>query len=966
MLLSPFIAIIAIIQWIVRARQKRIGGYSNEYERGYQAGLVAGSRGYAASQETAQQSLPSAAPVATTDGSPQLTASGFVDVTSSLVTEPSAGPFAEGPTTSHDYSSSVVTAAPLTQEEKTRRTLNILLSLGSLLFVAAGIAFITSNFPSGVKLFGICMIVTFFYLGGLALHWFSETLRPAAIAFIGTGLALIPFLAVAFSAYGGMSGEYAWLTVSLIGIGAYYFAAVYLQSQVVSYLTVAFALSLTDSIVATAALPLVWYFAVMIIISLAASVVALMRPSWIPKLFQGPVQYTGTLVTPLALGASLIAFRGLELWHYELLFSLATLHYLVVALQRKSYGLEQLVRLLAHVTLLLIAYDITETSAGFGVLFTILLVAQQMYSVIRTRYAPRGVAVVAEPVWLWVCFAAYLVTPLFWVAVDAAVANTLVLYIILVISLYCAFMLRVSDYGYPGLLALLVLPTYVGSVLTHPSLPAWQITALYTLGAAAALALYFWRARHHSLAVQLLNRIAICAFGLVATVWVLLVPQGGEGIILSGVLTILYIAASYVKFHPYTVVLSSIPILMLSQRIADIYSFGPGETGFIIFGVAAGLAYALGGILGLFGSRARHNVLFAVGQACVVAFALSSLFPLTALSANSAHIVAVCVLLVWLAGSWVAKRLSKSTTSRLYQLFTASYLTYFIVALGISYTLPDSWRVGLLALGVVILWELSYRDKVPTLVYSANALVVWWLYELMRLIGMQEMWIPLSLATISSCLFYTGQLVLSHYGDTTRQTALLYSTWALIGFGVSSSLILSDTTVAGAGLLLFGAATVAIEGYSKRATVYYEVALYLAAGAASILLRKLAPDVDAVVYAHLWASVLAAAGYIRRQGIYRYVLALALLTLVVGLQALEVGGYYSLLFLVEHVVLATLGALYNKPWALRWGVIASILAVFYYLKDIPFLAFTALGAGLIAFVIWRLKRAHTPRPTKIN
>lgn len=66
------------------------------------------------------------------------------------------------------------------------RELNGLLLLGSLLFVAAGIAFVTSGFANEIKLIGLIVIVSLFYVSDIVLYSRQKVLRPAAVAFIGT------------------------------------------------------------------------------------------------------------------------------------------------------------------------------------------------------------------------------------------------------------------------------------------------------------------------------------------------------------------------------------------------------------------------------------------------------------------------------------------------------------------------------------------------------------------------------------------------------------------------------------------------------------------------------------------------------------------------------------------------------------------------------------------------------------
>ena len=192
-------------------------------------------------------------------------------------------------------------------QQRALRNTNIVLYLASFLFVAAGAAFIAAAVDDTVKLFGVWLLVAAFYGAGLYIHANIPRLRPAAVAFAGTGMALLPFAGVALHRFGGVGSEAAWLLTSLVGLVAYYWVAVRLNSIVVSYLTMAFVLSLVGSSVAIASLPIVWGFMSIIGVSLAASLVSYVRPSWLPAVFNQPVERTGQIVTPVVLVASLFA-----------------------------------------------------------------------------------------------------------------------------------------------------------------------------------------------------------------------------------------------------------------------------------------------------------------------------------------------------------------------------------------------------------------------------------------------------------------------------------------------------------------------------------------------------------------------------------------------------------------------------------------------------------------------------------
>ncbi|NCU39027.1 hypothetical protein EOL96_08400, partial [Candidatus Saccharibacteria bacterium] len=103
------------------------------------------------------------------------------------------------------------------KQDQSVRNLNVLLFVASLLFVAAGAAFISAAMPDGIKLLGIWVLVAAFYAAGLFLQD-SEKLRPAGVAFAGTGLGLLPFAGLALHQLAQMPGEIAWALTSIVGV----------------------------------------------------------------------------------------------------------------------------------------------------------------------------------------------------------------------------------------------------------------------------------------------------------------------------------------------------------------------------------------------------------------------------------------------------------------------------------------------------------------------------------------------------------------------------------------------------------------------------------------------------------------------------------------------------------------------------------------------------------------------------
>lgn len=131
----------------------------------------------------------------------------------------------------------------LSAKERELRNINITLYVAALMIVAAGALFLSFALPDSAKVVALFILAVGFYAGGLIVHAKKKSLRPAAAAFTGTGLALLPLCALA--AYGTftISGTAIWLIFSLLGTIAVGYATIRLRSKVLAWIAVAILVS---------------------------------------------------------------------------------------------------------------------------------------------------------------------------------------------------------------------------------------------------------------------------------------------------------------------------------------------------------------------------------------------------------------------------------------------------------------------------------------------------------------------------------------------------------------------------------------------------------------------------------------------------------------------------------------------------------------------------------------------------
>lgn len=677
------------------------------------------------------------------------------------------------------------------KEKNSLRNTNIVLYLASFLFVAAGAALIGAAVDDVVKLFGLWILVGGFYAVGLVMHSRAYKLQPAAIAFVGTGLALLPFAGVALHQYGGVSSEISWFITSFIGVGAYFLAAIRLNSNVISYLTLAFIISLVSSSVATASLPIVWGFVSIIVVSFVASLLAYLRPKWLPSVFSEPVEHTGQIVTPLTLVASIFVYNDFSLYNYEIVFGVATAHYLLAWLQSRQDLYENAARVIGHITALLITWDISNNDQVlFGFWFLGIATLQLIYSLLRKTTGYQ--------IWLWAALGLQLFANIFWINdPHPMVLLSYGLTVLGVSSFIAAYVTRSIELGLPGLGVTVLLPYIVARNAIDPHVDWGWVVGWYLLQ--SVMALYAYR------------------------IWA--------------------------------------------------------------------------------GRRSVDFKMFIIGAFMLYAF-MAGIFSASLSNGAGAAAMAVITILI----------------------FVASYV----------FTIPESVVIATLT-AIIAITRLWIQFD-----WSAD-------------------WLPIGVAWTTTIALIATSWTMLALNDELRRRCMLYSAWVVSIFGGFVALFDSNNSIAltAALLVLTLAVSVVLEGRRLSETNLIEAGVYIATFAAQRMFGIAVPDANLVYYAHWWAIVIALVAIFRKLYIPRLMIAMAFITAVTGSYALSDGNSYSLLFLIEHIVLVIAGVVTSKSWAIWWGVAASAMAILYFLRDIAFLAFSFLGLLLIGFVMWRLSRPNS-------
>ncbi len=432
------------------------------------------------------------------------------------------------------------------------KNINITLYAASFLLVSASALFVATVMPAPIRFIGIWFITIIFYVAGLLINKYVEKLKPASVAFVGTGLALLPFTGVAMYSSVIPDASICWFITSLIGLLAYIFAAVRLNSQVTAYFAIAFIISMTSSIVSIAGVGMIWYFVTLIMFGSLMTFIAAIKPNWVSRCFSEPIQQSSQWIVPLTLATSLFAVTALTSRDYWIITMVCAIYYAAVAVS-SEIGRKVAIfvaRLLGSLSILIMAYDLSHDWSVVGVLLTAIGVIQILISSIFTQERSKGDSN-NEP-WLWIGFAMQLLAILFLVGDYQFWVNTITaqLSVLFLTGFGFAWYLRRSEISCFGTIALMILPSFIGNIVIKPELDDQFISIIFMSFAAIATGMLLapdFIKTHPS--IKLLLRVNLILFVIESLLFTFGVSSGyGFGIWLAA--SVLIYAFTYSERKP--------------------------------------------------------------------------------------------------------------------------------------------------------------------------------------------------------------------------------------------------------------------------------------------------------------------------------------------------------------------------------------------------------------------------------
>lgn len=478
------------------------------------------------------------------------------------------------------------------KEQHDTKNINTTLYVASFLLVAAAALFIGAALPDAVKFMGVWLVVVLFYGGGLLLHGTVQRLRPAAVAFVGTGLALLPFTGLALYSYILPDGSLAWWITSGIGLIAFIIATLRLQSQVIAYLTMAFVFSLTISSLSVLQTPIIWYFVLLIAVSALCNLVAIWQPKLVPEVFRRPLDVTGQVLIPSTaiISVTTAMATGLTLVDLTLILAISALFYIVASLKPSEEWLRQpylsAARALLSIAVLILAYDISGGMWSW-VAFTLVVlgVVQQLWSIFYTD-KPDAFSYA----WIWVGFALQVLALIFWEGNAGAIALNLML--LMATSVLVTYKQKEVYFLSVGIGAYALLPMVVGYGVLSPQAENWMLSIVYLASAGGVMVANMRFGKPDNMVQKI---VATAAYVLYVTIGLLIAITTEPGIttVLLLIGAVLVAAMSYLHKQPLVQPVAYLLLVFSSYQFVNALSV-PYSWRILLAAIIAGaVLYAL-------------------------------------------------------------------------------------------------------------------------------------------------------------------------------------------------------------------------------------------------------------------------------------------------------------------------------------------------------------------------------------
>ncbi len=893
------------------------------------------------------------------------------------------------------------------------QNINTTLYVASFLLVAAAALFVGTNLPESVRFMGVWLITIVFYSVGLILHKTVIKLRPAAVAFVGTGLALLPFTGIAMYSFILQDVAACWLITSIIGLLAFIIAAISLKNQVVAYLAIAFGISLATSSVAVSHAGLIWYFIILMLFGCVMTFMAKLKFNWVPICFSKPINNSNNWIVPLTIVASLLAFNEMTVTDYWLVSLISTFYYAAVAVS-STHGRDFsifLTRFLASIAVMLMAYDFSNSSwTIIGITLSAIGVLQVFIS---TAILPKRIAGDSNnEVWLWIGFIAQLFAPLLIFADQYYLWASIItgqLLVLLVVSFGVSFILHRAVVSIFGTVALASLPIIWGIYVMTPTLEYRWIALIFLVFGAIALAI---RSTKHLITTSpTLHPFLVVNFAIfvVESLVFTLNINASWGFAIWAVATLLIYGLMYLERQPWLslvsnamivaliirfvqpsveshwlalicIILATITLVFLSSR--KIITIWPSTHQFLVANLGLFIVESLlftwtidiswGFAIWIIATLLIYGLMYLERQPWLSVLAniiLSIAIWRFVVPGYEAYWISL-IFISFAAVIFVIRALTKSSY-RLPSILPALLVNigmFIILSLFNTSGLEFGWSLIIWTVASMIIYGLTYVERMSWLSIIGNLILLVASIWLVQLIEVPDMWKFLVISWIAFVIFYCAYWLLVLYSKANYGVYFWWSAIVVAGLINLVSLIgLNESIIYYAGIGSVVVATaIAIRGWHIRNYEYLDVAAIIATAGLQRILYIIAPDTNILIYTDWWAVIFVGLSYLYYSAgrktnakILLYI-ALIAMSLFSGMAALGWFGAsdmpYQTIFLIEHVLLVIIGLILSRKLFTIWGAVGIVLSVLWMMKDQTYLLLASAGLVLIGVAVYALIR----------
>lgn len=849
-------------------------------------------------------------------------------------------------------------------DQKNSSLINGLSITAIIMFIAAGIAMIVSDFPDLFKLIGVLFITISFYAIGICTTNIPR-LKQTSLIFIVTSLSLIPFLGIVFNKYGGLTGEKSWMLTSFVGVACYVLATLRLKSQVVSYLSIGFIMSLVASVVPNSNLNFVWYFVLLITFSLCCSLISFVKPKVLPELFVKPITQTGNIGTPILILVSLFSGSELILLDYILIFGLSTIQYVISYLNKPSYLIESVIRVLANITAILVAYDYSSDNLFIGMAISILAIINACYSIYRYKGLKNGKTSDRQLELVWYVFSLiYGYSAIFYWTGQYG-ENHLQAFsygLVTLLAVLMAFINRVKVFAYLSVLTFsrfLVLNFVSGEEI----LENYQLGYLFVILAAGILAVCRYRfCNLGKKSYVCLSTFTSFWFILNAYILGLELTDQVSLILYYSIIALMITEITIIHFKQFITLAYVFVIPVIASALAR-YLFEPFTLMHTITSFA--LTGAIFAIIHLLFSN-RYRVVQGVSLIYSYIFFTLMGFAFHGMGHDLVRVYSYVLLLILSIVAYGQYLVSRKNALVVFKnihlifsfvlLFVASSFSWFVLNNNLLFA-------SAIFLAIAYLIHITFMTKRYGLqTISSLLLMIATMAVVDNYLSNSDYLIPVYTVTLGSFFF------LLYFVSKLRENRVLKK--IMFNYGIATLILGVAFCPSVTEVRDFKAVFICLIGLmllvksmlhdTKKEVVVGSLGIYTVALGLANLLDQVFVDnlVPITVYGHILAIAVLVTAYMYGNLDRKLKFVFAFITIFGGLSSLAHAGIYSGIFILEHIVMITYGAYRNKNWLIWWGIIASSIASIWSLKTIPFMAFLIFGVTIVLVIIWQINKSE--------